>query len=58
MKLVRFGQAGAEKPGLIDHDGKVRDLSGIVADIEAAVLGEVELARLAALDHTRFRRLP
>ena len=33
MKLVRFGAAGAEKPGLIDADGKIRDLSGVVADI-------------------------
>ena len=39
MKLVRFGAAGAEKPGLIDADGKVRDLSGVVPDIAGDVLG-------------------
>ncbi|MFC3075466.1 fumarylacetoacetate hydrolase family protein [Shinella pollutisoli] len=50
MKLVRFGAAGAEKPGLIDADGKVRDLSGVVPDIAGAVLGRDGLARLKALD--------
>jgi len=50
MKLVRFGAAGAEKPGLIDADGKVRDLSGVVPDIAGDVLGRNGLARIAALD--------
>ncbi|WP_439615986.1 fumarylacetoacetate hydrolase family protein [Shinella sp.] len=50
MKLVRFGAAGAEKPGMIDADGKVRDLSGVVADIAGDVLGREGLKRLAAID--------
>jgi 2-keto-4-pentenoate hydratase/2-oxohepta-3-ene-1,7-dioic acid hydratase in catechol pathway len=50
MKLVRFGAAGAEKPGLIDADGKVRDLSGVVPDIAGDVLGRKGRARLAAID--------
>jgi 2-keto-4-pentenoate hydratase/2-oxohepta-3-ene-1,7-dioic acid hydratase in catechol pathway len=50
MKLVRFGAAGAEKPGLIDADGKVRDLSGVVPDISGDVLGRTGLERLRALD--------
>ena len=50
MKLVRFGAAGAEKPGLIDADGKVRDLSGVVPDIAGDVLGRAGLERLRALD--------
>src|SRR5690606_11104780 len=50
MKLVRFGAAGAEKPGLIDADGKVRDLSGVVSDIAGDVLGRDGLARLKAHD--------
>lgn len=50
MKLVRFGKEGAEKPGLIDADGKVRDLSGIVADIAGDVLGREGLKRLKAID--------
>ena len=47
MKLVRYGRAGREKPGLVDSAGKLRDLSGVVADIDAATLGPRALARLA-----------
>lgn len=50
MKLVRFGAAGAEKPGLIDADGKIRDLSGVVADISGDVLSRAGRERLSALD--------
>ncbi len=47
MKLVRYGKPGSEKPGLIDAEGKVRDLSGIVPDIGPAQLSPKSLARLA-----------
>ncbi|MEH3121446.1 MAG: fumarylacetoacetate hydrolase family protein [Sphingomonas phyllosphaerae] len=50
MKLVRYGAPGAEKPGMVDADGQVRDLSSHVADIAGAALGGAELARLAAID--------
>ncbi|ANY17600.1 fumarylacetoacetate hydrolase family protein [Bordetella pseudohinzii] len=50
MKLVRFGPAGQEKPGLIDAQGVLRDLSGVVPDIGAAQLGRQALASLAAHD--------
>ena len=50
MKLVRYGDVGTEQPGLIDADGKLRDLSGHVTDITGAVLGDEALARLKALD--------
>ena len=36
MKLMRYGAKGAEKPGLVDAQGQVRDLSGVIADITAA----------------------
>jgi len=49
MKLLRYGPAGAERPGLLDATGGLRDLSGHVADIDAALLG-AELDRLRALD--------
>jgi 2-keto-4-pentenoate hydratase/2-oxohepta-3-ene-1,7-dioic acid hydratase in catechol pathway len=52
MKLCRYGAAGAEKPGLIDADGRIRDLSGHVADIGPAELGKEGLAKLAAIDPT------
>ncbi|WP_421916975.1 fumarylacetoacetate hydrolase family protein [Mesorhizobium sp.] len=50
MKLLRFGPLGQEKPGLLDGDGLLRDLSGVVADIAGEALGDEALARLAALD--------
>jgi 2,4-didehydro-3-deoxy-L-rhamnonate hydrolase len=50
MKLVRFGPAGKEKPGLIDADGKLRDLSKKVKDIDAAALAPAKLKELAKLD--------
>lgn len=39
MKFVRFGDVGQEKPGLVDPEGKIRDLSSVVADITGEVLG-------------------
>jgi 2-keto-4-pentenoate hydratase/2-oxohepta-3-ene-1,7-dioic acid hydratase in catechol pathway len=50
MKLCRYGAAGAEKPGLIDADGRIRDLSGHIADLTGAEIGAEGLARLAAID--------
>ena len=50
MKLLRYGEPGAEKPGLMDDGGTIRDLSGHVADIDGAALGPDRLAKLAALD--------
>ena len=49
MKLVRFGKSGKEKPGLVDAAGKLRDLSDIVADIDADALSPKTLARLAKI---------
>jgi 2,4-diketo-3-deoxy-L-fuconate hydrolase len=50
MKLVRYGKHGAEKPGMIDADGAIRDLSGRIADVSGATLSPESLARLAAID--------
>ena len=50
MKLVRFGAAGAEKPGLVDATGTVRDLSGHIADITGETLAPASLAKLKAID--------
>ncbi len=49
MKLVRYGQAGKEKPGLIDDQGLLRDLSRVVPDITPDQLSDKALARLAKL---------
>jgi 2-keto-4-pentenoate hydratase/2-oxohepta-3-ene-1,7-dioic acid hydratase in catechol pathway len=55
MKLVRYGPPGREKPGLIDPDGIVRDLSPVVPDIGPGQLSPASLARLARLDPGRLK---
>lgn len=50
MKLLRFGAAGAEKPGLLDKDGTIRDLSGVVSDITPETLKNGAIAKIAAID--------
>ncbi len=50
MKLLRFGAPGQERPGLLDGEGRVRDLSAHVGDIGPDMLDPASLARLAALD--------
>lgn len=50
MKLVRYGKPGKEKPGLIDAQGKLRDLSAVIPDLGPAQLGDLALAKLARLN--------
>lgn len=50
MKLLRYGEKGSEKPGLLDADNQIRDLSGHVADIAGQVLSPQSLAALGAID--------
>ena len=50
MKLLRYGPVGQEKPGLVDRDGKIRDLSGVVRDIDGEALAPASLDRLRRLD--------
>lgn len=50
MKLLRYGEPGAEKPGLLDAEGGIRDLSAHVTDIGGAALDPAALAELAKLD--------
>lgn len=52
MKLLRFGPQGSEKPGLLDAEGQIRDLSGVVADIAGAVLSDAQLQNLREIDPT------
>jgi 2-keto-4-pentenoate hydratase/2-oxohepta-3-ene-1,7-dioic acid hydratase in catechol pathway len=54
MKLMRHGAKGSERPAIIDADGQLRDLSGVLADIGAADLTPASLAKLAALDIARL----
>ena len=50
MKLLRYGPAGQEKPGLLDSEGRIRDLSDFVKDIDGTTLAPSKLAELALLD--------
>ncbi len=50
MKLLRYGPAGQEKPGILDATGAIRDLSGVVPDITGDVLSPAALAKIAAVD--------
>lgn len=50
MKFLRYGETGQEKPGLLDADGNIRDLSAHVSDLSGAVLSPEALAKLGALD--------
>ncbi|HYC94544.1 MAG TPA: fumarylacetoacetate hydrolase family protein [Sphingomicrobium sp.] len=50
MKLARYGPAGAEKPALVDDEGRLRDLSGVIGDVAGEALSPGSLERLTALD--------
>src|SRR5580704_17034254 len=50
MRLVRFGSRGQEKPGVLDGDGKIRDLSGVISDIDGSTLSPDGLARLRSIN--------
>jgi 2-keto-4-pentenoate hydratase/2-oxohepta-3-ene-1,7-dioic acid hydratase in catechol pathway len=54
MKLVRYGNPGKEKPGLIDADGKLRDLSGVVADIGPDQLGAAGMTKLRKVNPAKL----
>jgi ureidoglycolate lyase len=58
MKLLRWGPPGAEKPGLLDRDGKIRDLSGMVPDINGETLAPATLDQLRRLDPASLPLVP
>jgi 2-keto-4-pentenoate hydratase/2-oxohepta-3-ene-1,7-dioic acid hydratase in catechol pathway len=57
MKLVRYGRAGAEKPGLVDSEGVLRDLSRVLKDVTADALSPAGLKRLRAVTPSRLARV-
>ena len=58
MKLVRWGAVGAEKPGLVDASGAVRDLSSVIADLDAKAISPEGLAALAKVDPVSLPEVP
>src|SRR6187397_876234 len=50
MKLLRYGNAGQERPGILDSNGKVRELDSVVSDINGKTLSEESLKKIASLD--------
>lgn len=58
MKLLRYGPPGQEKPGILDADGRIRDLSAHVPDLAGEVLSDAGLARLRALDVAALPLVP
>ena len=57
MKLVRFGSAGAERPGLVLADGGIADVSSVIPDVAGAALSPESLAKLRTLDATKLPRV-
>lgn len=58
MKLVRYGLAGEERPGLVAPDGSIRDLSGEIADLSGPALSAATLSALATLDPSSLPKAP
>jgi 2-keto-4-pentenoate hydratase/2-oxohepta-3-ene-1,7-dioic acid hydratase in catechol pathway len=58
LKLVRFGAAGAERPGLVNADGSISDLSGVISDVAAGALAPEALATLRGLDTVKLPKAP
>ena len=57
MKLLRYGEVGAEKPGMLDEQGDIRDLSTIVSDISPAIIDAGDLDGLKSVDPTSLPRV-
>ena len=58
MKFARFGAPGAEKPGIVGSDGRIRDLSGVIGDLSGAALDPAKLAELATTDLSKLPLAP
>jgi 2-keto-4-pentenoate hydratase/2-oxohepta-3-ene-1,7-dioic acid hydratase in catechol pathway len=58
MKLLRYGPRGQEKPGLLDRDGQIRDLYGVIKDVGPEALAPASLAKLRQLNVESLPRVP
>ncbi|MBN8910176.1 MAG: 2-hydroxyhepta-2,4-diene-1,7-dioate isomerase, partial [Rhodospirillales bacterium] len=57
MKLLRYGPMGAEKPAMLDADGGIRCLSGVVRDIDGFALSDAAIAMLRGIDPTTLPKV-
>ena len=58
MKLLRYGPAGHEKPGMLDSSGAIRDLSGVIADINGEAVSPAGIEKLKSLDASKLPTVP
>jgi ureidoglycolate lyase len=58
MKLLRYGPKGHEKPGLLDNDGRIRDLSAEITDVAGPALSDESLSRLRTIDPAGLQLVP
>ena len=58
MKLLRFGEMGQEKPGILDSNGKIRDLSGHISDINGETISEDGLNKISSIDQMSLPIVP
>ena len=58
MKLLRYGAPGRESPGVLDGEGRIRSLAGVIDDLRGDALSPEGLARLAKLDAARLPLVP
>jgi len=58
MKLLRFGEMGQEKPGILDSNGKIRDLSGHISDINGQTISEDGLNKISSIDQMSLPIVP
>ncbi|MGG7645533.1 fumarylacetoacetate hydrolase family protein [Rhodovulum sp. YNF3179] len=58
MKYLRYGEAGAEKPGVLDREGRIRDLSGVIPDLSGDVLGRLDALDVAVEDRPAVEGTP
>ena len=58
MKLLRFGEMGQEKPGILDSNGNIRDLSGHISDINGETISEDGLKKISSIDQMSLPIVP
>ena len=58
MKLLRYGEIGKEKPGILDQEGKIRDLSNHISDINGDNISKDNLNKISSIDVSSLPIIP